>query len=211
AAPAASGPAVDEGAVDQLMAMGFSRNRCIRALLATGNSGPDSAMNWIFEHMDDADIDDPVPVPTGGGGGGPTAASPEALQNLVDMGFTLDRAKKAMAKTNNDLERAVDYLFSHMDDPMDDDTADAAGAAAGADPAQPDTAPARYALAAFISHRGTSAHCGHYVAHVTSPAPTTAAAGGTWALFNDERVVEVPDVGAAIGEGYVYVYRRVAG
>lgn len=46
-------PSVDEAAVEQLMAMGFPRNRCMRALINTGNNGAEVAMNWLFEHMED--------------------------------------------------------------------------------------------------------------------------------------------------------------
>lgn len=33
--------------------MGFSENRCKRALLNTGHNGADIAMSWMFEHMED--------------------------------------------------------------------------------------------------------------------------------------------------------------
>lgn len=39
--------------MEQLMAMGFPRNRCMRALINTGNNGAEVAMNWLFEHMED--------------------------------------------------------------------------------------------------------------------------------------------------------------
>jgi len=35
------------------MEMGFSRNRCVRAIMATDNNGAEVAMNWLFERMDD--------------------------------------------------------------------------------------------------------------------------------------------------------------
>lgn len=37
----------------QLEAMGFPAVRCQKALLATGNSDPQAAMEWLFQHMDD--------------------------------------------------------------------------------------------------------------------------------------------------------------
>ena len=33
--------------------MGFPEIRCKKALIATGNNGAETAMNWLFEHMDD--------------------------------------------------------------------------------------------------------------------------------------------------------------
>jgi uncharacterized UBP type Zn finger protein len=44
---------VDEAALEQLMAMGFSLNRSTRALLAT-KSGAEAAMEWLFSKMDDS-------------------------------------------------------------------------------------------------------------------------------------------------------------
>ena len=40
-------------AIGQLEGMGFPTIRCQKALLATGNADADTAMNWLFEHMDD--------------------------------------------------------------------------------------------------------------------------------------------------------------
>lgn len=33
--------------------MGFPLVRCQKALLATGNSDPEAAMEWLFAHMED--------------------------------------------------------------------------------------------------------------------------------------------------------------
>lgn len=38
----------------QLEAMGFPTIRCQKALLATGNNDPNAAMEWLFQHMEDA-------------------------------------------------------------------------------------------------------------------------------------------------------------
>ena len=37
----------------QLEGMGFPTIRCQKALLATGNSDPEAAMEWLFAHMED--------------------------------------------------------------------------------------------------------------------------------------------------------------
>ena len=44
--------------------------------------------------------------------------------------------------------------------------------------------PSKYKLMAFISHKGTSMHYGHYVAHIRKGAQ------GDWILFDDEKVVK---------------------
>ena len=46
-------PEFNELAMAQLEAMGFPTIRCQKALLATGNSDPNAAMEWLFQHMED--------------------------------------------------------------------------------------------------------------------------------------------------------------
>jgi len=40
-------------ALAMLEGMGFPTIRCQKALLATGNSNADAAMEWLFGHMED--------------------------------------------------------------------------------------------------------------------------------------------------------------
>lgn len=47
-------PEFNAAAMAQLEGMGFPIVRCQKALLATGNADAESAMNWLFEHMEDA-------------------------------------------------------------------------------------------------------------------------------------------------------------
>lgn len=103
AAPAV--PEVNAAALSQLEAMGFPTNRCMKALLATGNSDPEAAMNWLFEHMDEDGLDDPIPT------GAPSAASepsPEQISMLADMGFTAAQARKALRETVSQVKDLAD-------------------------------------------------------------------------------------------------------
>jgi ubiquitin carboxyl-terminal hydrolase 5/13 len=68
---------VDESNVEQLMVMGFSKNRATRALLSTKNNGVEVAMEWLFSHMDDPTLDDPIPV------GGSDIVSNENIEVLI--------------------------------------------------------------------------------------------------------------------------------
>ncbi|KAG0286589.1 hypothetical protein BGZ96_009332 [Linnemannia gamsii] len=61
---------------DQLVEMGFPRNRVLKALRVTKNAGLQPAMDWLVEHSEDPDIDDPIPEHTGGALG--TASSTPA-------------------------------------------------------------------------------------------------------------------------------------
>lgn len=43
----------DAEVITQLEGMGFPLIRCQKALIATGNSGAEVAMEWLFNHMED--------------------------------------------------------------------------------------------------------------------------------------------------------------
>ncbi|KAI9436862.1 UBA-like protein [Lactarius indigo] len=79
-------PEFNQAALSRLEAMGFPLVRCQKALLATGNSDAGAAMEWLFGHMEDPDIDDSIVVPSGGSGGG-AESSAEQVGMLADMGF----------------------------------------------------------------------------------------------------------------------------
>ncbi|KAG0058994.1 hypothetical protein BGZ89_000800 [Linnemannia elongata] len=198
-AGAAAGPTFDEAAMEQLQMMGFPLIRCQKALLATGNQGSEVAMDWLIQHMEDPDIDDPIvtSAPTGGA----PEANPEQISQLADMGFTDKQAKKALKETGGNMERAVEWLFSHMDTPMDDDEEATPAVAAGGQTQAivgDVTKKGNYHLASFISHKGPSVHCGHYVSHIKK--------GNQWVLFNDNKVVDDPK--APIDNAYIYIFKR---
>ncbi len=39
---------------------------------------------------------------------------------IESMGFSAEQAKRALRKCDGNLERAMDWIFSHMDDPDSD-------------------------------------------------------------------------------------------
>ncbi|KAL1508450.1 hypothetical protein AB1Y20_004553 [Prymnesium parvum] len=55
-------PTVTKELVDQLMEMGFSELRAQKALVKTSNTGIEPAVNWLSEHLEDEDIDEPMEV-----------------------------------------------------------------------------------------------------------------------------------------------------
>lgn len=153
----------NEAAVAQLEAMGFPPVRCQKALHATGNQDPNAAMEWLFQHMDDPDIDVPLDL-SGSGSVGGADASPEQIEMLGAMGFDAPKAKKALRETGGDMERAVEWLFSHPEDPglVDGDEAVAAAPSSNQVPgfAVSAASPARYQLRSIVCHKGTSIHAG---------------------------------------------------
>ncbi|KAI9374001.1 hypothetical protein BJX61DRAFT_354157 [Aspergillus egyptiacus] len=195
------------GLVDQLVAMGFPQVRCEKALYSTGNSDLEAAMNWLFSHMEDPDIDEPMSkgqtmkTTTG------QAYDPVKISQLNEMGIDDSRAKRALAATNGDIERAVDWVFSHPD------IEDSDGQQTSSNHEGPqtfpgfDTSPAVYQLRSIICHKGASVHAGHYVAFVRKHLPGES--GLSWVMFNDEKVVEVEDVQEMKKFAYLYFFSRV--
>ncbi|KAJ2695090.1 ubiquitin C-terminal hydrolase Ubp14 [Coemansia sp. IMI 209128] len=191
-APAAQQPAVDEEVVAQLEAMGFPRVRCVKAVSRTGNCGAEAAMTWIFEHMDDPDID----APETAGAEPPSDVNPEAVEQLAAMGFARDRVQRELRSAGGDAERALDRLLSIPDDmesmepaePVADDSMGGGSA---------------FELTGFVSHKGSSVHCGHYIASVRHGS----GADSQWYMFNDSKVVvqQAPQPEHA----YVYFFTRV--
>ncbi|CAH0482596.1 unnamed protein product [Peronospora belbahrii] len=53
-------PSVNKGLLVQLKEMGFDELRSRKALLATDNQGLEMAVNWLGDHQDDVDIDEPI-------------------------------------------------------------------------------------------------------------------------------------------------------
>ena len=128
-------PEFNQVALAQLEAMGFPQVRCQKALLATGNSDPEAAMEWLFAHMEDPgksfthllllcsltsliltilavcvlDIDAPIVQTTRGGGAEP---SPEQIGLLADMGFSPAQARKALRETVCGLRRPRPFLLA---------------------------------------------------------------------------------------------------
>ncbi|PWN21423.1 ubiquitinyl hydrolase [Microstroma glucosiphilum] len=117
-------PQFDAAAMSQLTSMGFPEVRCQRALLATGNNGDaEAAMNWLFSHMEDPDIDDPIDfsqassTPAAAAGTGAASGGGGADTSMLEeMGFFRNQARKALRLNGNNPEMAVAWLFENSDD-----------------------------------------------------------------------------------------------
>lgn len=159
AAESAPSFTANAAAVEQLEGMGFPRNRCEKALHATGNSDANAAMEWLFQHMEDADIDEPLVL--SGASGVPDTADPEKIETLGAMGFGPPQARQALKETGGDMERAVEWLFNHPDAQGDfEGDAPAASDAPPKEPPGKSDLPAEFQLNSIICHKGTSVHTG---------------------------------------------------
>uniref|UniRef100_A0A1I8F709 Ubiquitin carboxyl-terminal hydrolase 14 n=1 Tax=Macrostomum lignano TaxID=282301 RepID=A0A1I8F709_9PLAT len=143
-------------------------------------------LNWAMDHSQDADFDLPPQQLQQQQQKQKTAGfepNPEALATIVSMGFTQEQASRALSQTDNNPERAVDWIFSHMDElnaPADEAPP---AAAAAADTGALTDGPPSYRLLGFISHMGASTHSGHYVCHLRR--------NNVWYIFNDDKRPEM--------------------
>ena len=206
----------NETALAQLEGMGFPRARCEKALHATGNSDAEVAMNWLFAHMEDPDIDTPVDLGgTSGTAAGPSSntVSQESIESLGAMGISAPQARKALKETNGDVNRALDWVFSHPDDQGDFGEDAAAPAEESSQAKEKSLAgsaelPANFQLSSIVCHKGASVHAGHYVAFIRKVIPDEGPEK-QWVLFNDEKVVKAVDVDEMKKFAYVYFFERV--
>lgn len=163
--PTSSDFSPNEMALSQLEAMGFPRIRCEKALHATGNSDADSAMTWLFSHMEDPDIDIPLSFSGRGGKLAEDNVNLESIEILGAMGISAPQARKALKETNGDVNRALDWVFSHPDDQGDfGDEEAGSNSTSKNDREKPMAgsaeAPARFKLQSIVCHKGASIHAG---------------------------------------------------
>lgn len=200
-------PPMDPAVMEQLIAMGFPPEACKRAIFFTKNTGAETATQWIMEHIADADFASPfVPPGTNTGKDKASAFTPDpmGLEMLMGMGFTESQASKALKETQNNTERAVDWIFSHADELDGLAMAEASeqsteSASQGAAAPQYRDGSGKYKLVAFISHMGTSSQVGHYVCHILKD--------GQWVIFNDNKVAISQNPPKELG--YLYLYKRI--
>uniref|UniRef100_A0A0E0JET7 Ubiquitin carboxyl-terminal hydrolase n=1 Tax=Oryza punctata TaxID=4537 RepID=A0A0E0JET7_ORYPU len=188
-------PVASEDIVSQLASMGFNYLHCQKAAISTSNTGVEEAMNWLLSHMDDPDIDDPISKDSQAA---EQTVDETSVQTLVSFGFQEDVARKALAASGGNIERATDWIFSHPE-ASSSVPADSSTSNTGADDAHIPDGSGRYKLMAFVSHMGTSTHCGHYVAHVLKD--------GRWVIFNDSKVAASVDLPKDMG--YLYFFQRI--
>lgn len=196
----------NEAALNSLESMGFPRVRCEKALHATGNSDSEAAMNWLFAHMEDPDIDEPLNLGDSAAGGADDA---DKIAQLGDMGISAPQSRKALRECDGDVGRALDWVFSHPDDQGDfgEDTPATTEEVKQKEIAGSAELPAKFDLQSIVCHKGASIHAGHYVAFIRRQIPDEGKEK-QWVLFNDEKVVKAVDVDEMKKFAYVYFFRR---
>lgn len=121
---------------------------------------------------------------------------PESVLTLTSAGFDESSAMNALRSTDGDVERAFDYLLSRSGQASDTNENNSTG--------ENQTRHTEYRLCAFISHRGSSVHCGHYIAHILD-------SSNRWILCNDDKLAyidDIPSVEEASSKAYILFYHR---
>ncbi|XP_035728148.1 ubiquitin carboxyl-terminal hydrolase 5-like [Vespa mandarinia] len=190
-------PVYDTDILNALTDMGFPQEACKRALYFTENRSLEAATNWVMEHIGDSDIADPF-VPPGidiKPGRDKFIPNDNALATVMSMGFTKEQAIKALKATDNNLERAADWIFSHQ---VELDALDVENDAGRSEDVFRDGSN-QYKLVGFISHMGTSTMVGHYVCHLLKD--------NRWVIYNDDRIALSENPPKELG--YIYLYQRI--
>ncbi|EGC32386.1 hypothetical protein DICPUDRAFT_57131 [Dictyostelium purpureum] len=205
--PAAAKPKYSQEMLDQMLSMDIPLAIAKKALTATGGKDVELAMNWVFEHSGDPGInDEPLPEPISANlPNQQLVFNPIDIDNLVSMGFDSDQAKLGLKKTDGNVERAADWLFSHIDnlndlvqkDKSSDSSAPKPSTSSSLQPVS--DGEGKYQLLGFISHLGNNVQHGHYVCHILKD--------GRWIKFNDRHVQLSEQPPKELG--YIYFYRRL--
>jgi len=101
-------PPVDEQKRAMLEEMGFSRIRAEKALILTSNGSVEQAADWIFVHMEDPDIDEPLQVVAAPSS---TMSEEERRQKANEL-LLAARAKRAEEEKQRELEREKNRIKS---------------------------------------------------------------------------------------------------
>ena len=227
-APADAGAApqefkIDEGTVVTITSMGISENAAKRACIMTNGANAEVALDWVMNHMEDPDLHEDVTAllaaKNSGDSGSAGAASPssgaggddyvteEGMSMLRDTyGFNEVQGRCALKACQGNIERAVDWIFSHEGEDLEAvlaaETGGGGGGGGGAPAACPDIGAAgqgQYELIATVSHIGRNLDHGHYVCHVKKD--------GRWVLFDDDRVAL--STKPPLDKAFMYCYRKV--
>jgi ubiquitin carboxyl-terminal hydrolase 5/13 len=91
-----------------------------RRAASASHNDPDAAVTWIFEHLEDTDLNDP-PSPMSSTTPATTTTnavhwSNDELMMLVSFGYSQEQATAALTASAGNVEHAADWLFSHESD-----------------------------------------------------------------------------------------------
>ena len=106
--------------VNQLIQMGVPEIAAKHAVHNNPGSA-EAATEWFYMNIENPVIQVPLMVKNpkkeaGGQASGKSVVDTEKVEQLKMFGFTESQAKRALRKCDNNLERAGDWIMSHMDE-----------------------------------------------------------------------------------------------
>ncbi|KAM7223016.1 putative ubiquitin carboxyl-terminal hydrolase [Rhypophila decipiens] len=208
-APAPKAPTFEPNAaaLNDLLGMGFVEGRAVKGLFHTGNSDSVSAMNWVLDHAEDPDIDDPLILSPASNEDDVVKEKDVQMLQGTGMGWDEMLIRKAIFKHGGDTEAAANGLFegNTYDDVKLPAPKTIKTSPSGENLPGSSERPAKFELRSIACHKGSSIHVGHYVAFIRKEID-----GKTqWVLFNDEKVALAVDADEMKKSAYVYFFKRV--
>lgn len=76
---------------------------------------------YFFENIENPAIQGPLRIKKQVKKSNKFEADPESIMMIESMGFSSQQAARALRKCDGNLERACDWIFSHMDEPASDE------------------------------------------------------------------------------------------
>ena len=73
---------------------------------------------WFYSNMENPVLTQPLVQKKASSG---PEISEEGIMMITSMGLTEKQARRGLRKCDNNVERAMDFIFSHMDDPDSED------------------------------------------------------------------------------------------
>lgn len=197
-----------ENVLLQLMEMGFSKNACRKALYYTGNLPEgEVAMQWLFEHIEDPDINNPLVIKNKNNNNSDhDSMYEEKAKEMIEMGFEYSICLKALKINKGDISSSIEWVFSHPDgvenSDIKSDTTEPIRKQKDEHCGHEEMNNVKYNLLDVVCHKGNSVQSGHYVEFhrdlIDQP----------WVLYNDEKMVQVDTEDEIKKNGYIYVYKR---
>ncbi|OEH75821.1 ubiquitin carboxyl-terminal-containing protein [Cyclospora cayetanensis] len=181
-AAAAAAETIDSEVMATLQSMGFSSNAAQRAIRVTGGASAESCVEWLMGHLDDPEINDPLPVSSPSHAPADSKGEPdaEAVANLTALGFDERSVRAAFHATSAAEEEGLPPLERCR-----------LGLGDGA---------GRYHLFGFVTHLGSSVSGGHYICHVRDED------GGGWLQYNDDKVTKLNSCSS--DQAYILLFKR---
>ena len=165
---------------------------------------PELALGWYCENSENPEIKKPIPKQRviqnkNNSNKKNNAFKEEDINNLIMMGFSKERAVHALKANNGNFNNALDYLFSHPDEVVEEikenekeeknEEIKEINVGNGS----------MYDLYGYITHLGKSADHGHYVCHIRQDK-------NNWKYFNDYKCNSWDN--PPTGRGHIYFFKN---